>query len=186
MKMGIAEQYFAGMDHAQMFGAGQYFAGGDYDVEIKSLKVNNGHKGPCFIAEFLVHSTTNEKDPVGSVRSWVVKLGGVNKNAFSDIKGLAFALLGVDPKKAGQPTDPGTIELNGQPVPFAVAHAQATQLVMAACDPDFAQKNGINPNIVVGFRVKLRAWQKPTKPSVTNPNGGVFTVHAFAPIGGAA
>src|SRR5689334_2270240 len=104
IQMGI-EAYFEGMERAEVFGKGQYFKEGNFRVRTKALKVNNGQNGLCFIAEFDVIESTSAEDPVGSTRSWVVKMGPTNKNAFSDIKSFMFALLGVDPKKAGKPEE---------------------------------------------------------------------------------
>lgn len=167
--MSNIEQMFAGMDKAAMFGSGQYFSEGNYRVATKSLKVNNGFKGLCFIAEFEVLESTSAKDPIGATRSWVVKMGATNKNAFSDIKSLIFALTGVDPKKAGQP------EENPQ------LHSQAAELVKAACDADYAKKIGLEPDALVGIELKLQAFGKATRPSAEKPQGGIFTVHNWSP-----
>lgn len=169
-----AESMFAGMAKAPMFGAGQYFGEGEFLVETKSIKMNNGHKGLCFIVEFKVLESNSEKDPVGSIRSWVVKMGAGNLNAFSDIKGFLFALaLGIDPKKAGTPEENPDL------------HSQATEFVKAACDPNYAQKIGADADALIGLPVKLYTFQKPTKPSLQKPQGGLFTVHNYSPAAAA-
>lgn len=173
--MGI-EAFFDGMEKAEVFGKGQYFKEGNFRVRTKALKVNNGNNGLCFIAEFEVVSSDQpidaegkQADPPGSTRSWVVKMGPTNKNAFSDIKSFVFALLGVDPKKAGKP------EENPQ------LHAQATQAVKAACDAQFAATLGLPPNAFEGRDVLLQTWVKATKPKPPSNEPGKFTVHNWAP-----
>lgn len=167
--MGI-EQYFAGMDRAPMFGTGQYFSEGNFRVRTKSLKVNNGFKGVCFIAEFDVLDSSSAKDPTGSTRSWVVKMGPTNKNAFSDIKSLIFAIVGVDPKKAGSPEENPEL------------HRQAAELVKAACDADYAKQIGMAPNALEGREVLLQTFAKATRPTPEKPQGGTFTVHSWLPM----
>lgn len=164
------EQMFAGMEKAQIFGKGQYFSEGDFLVRTKSMKVNDGHNGLCFIAEFEVLQSTSAKDPVGATRSWVVKMGPTNKNAFSDIKSLIFALTGKDPKQVGQPEENPAL------------HAEAANLVKAACDPEYAKKVGIAADVFVGIEVGLHTFLKPTRPSPQKPEGGVFTVHSWTPV----
>lgn len=166
--MGI-EAYFEGMERAEVFGKGQNFKEGNFRVRTKALKVNNGQNGLCFIAEFDVIESTSAEDPVGSTRSWVVKMGPTNKNAFSDIKSFMFALLGVDPKKAGKP------EENPQ------LHAQAAQAVKAACDAQYAASIGVPANAFEGRDVLLQTWVKATRPKPPSTEPGKFTVHAWTP-----
>ena len=172
--MASIEQYFAGMDKAPMFGSGQYFSA-DFKgvVKTRSMKVNNGFKGLCFIAEFEVVESNTDKDPVGSTRSYVVKMGPENRNAFADIKALVFAVaLQTDPKKAGAPEQNPAL------------HAQAAEIVKAACEPEYAKKIGVPPDALEGLPVRLETWGKPTRPSAKNPQGGVFTVHSWYPAAG--
>lgn len=191
--MGVSiDQMFSGMDNAPMFGAGVYFSPGTFLLKAKSFKVNDGFKGRAFIAEFDVVESTNQKDKPGDVRSWVVMLASdKNKNAFSDIKALIFSIaLGIDPKKAGQPTDPGHLVIAGlfaqfpieqRTKTYAEAHALATALVKAACDADYAKQIGLQPGQLEGQPVRLMTWEKPTRPTAQKPQGGVFTVHAWSP-----
>ena len=165
-----AAQMFAGMDTAPLFGTGQYFSEGEFVVKAKSLKVHSGYKGTVFIAEFEVVESNNTADPPGATRSWVVKMGAQNKNAFSDIKSLMFALaLDVDPKKVPPPESDPAI------------HAQATEFVKIACDADYAKSKGADPTQLEGMPVRLSTFGKKTRPSPEKPQGGTFTVHAWAP-----
>jgi hypothetical protein len=170
--MSQVEAVFAGLEKAQMFGSGTYFGEGNFDVRTRSLKYNNGHTGPCFIAEVEVLSsdqaidpaTGKQKDPPGSVRSWVVKLGPTNKNAFGDVKKFAFALLGIDSSRVGPPEDNPDL------------HKQAAEIVKAACDPEYAKTIKVPSSVFENIPLKLRTWAKPTRA------GGVFTMHAWSPV----
>lgn len=161
--MGTAD-VFNGMDSAPMFGSGAYFAAGHrYALRTKTIKVHDGFKGKTFIAEFEVLESSSEKDPPGSTRSYVVKLGAGNVNAFSDIKALMFAILGTDPKKAGQPSDNPPL------------HAQAADAVKCAVDRDYAASKGVAPDAFEGLPVRLETTTKKTKA------GNDFTVHVWQP-----
>lgn len=175
---GIAAM-FDGMDKAQVFGSGQFFKEGKFLLRVKSIKVNKGFKGNAFIAEFDVLQSEQQPgadgkqaDPPGSIRSWVVKLDNANGkgNPFSDIKCFAFALTGHDPKKAGQPEENPKL------------HAEATQVVKVAVDAEYAKSLGLSSDIFTGQLVGLQTHMKPTKPSVQNPQGGLFTVHNYFPV----
>ena len=100
-----------------------------------------------------------------------MSLSSTNKNAFSDIKSLIFAVTGYDPKKVGKP------EENPQ------LHAQAAEITKGACDEEYAKKIGMDPGLLVGREVRLTTHLKNTKPTKERPDGGVFTVHSWAPIG---
>lgn len=163
------DQVFAGMEAAPIFGKGQYFSEGEFTLMVKGLKVNNGYNGLCFIAEFEVLASTSEKDPVGSTRSWIVKMGPTNKNAFSDIKALVLALTGKDPKRSGSPAENPEL------------HAKAAKLVKAACDAEYAKTVGIAPDVFEGAEVGLRTFAKATRPTPQKPEGGTFTVHDWFP-----
>lgn len=170
---------FDGMDQAKTFGSGQYFGEGKFLLRVKSVKVNKGFKGDAFIAEFDVLQSEQSPDasgkmhdPPGAIRSWVVKLQNQNGkgNAFSDIKCFAFALTGIDPKAAGQPEENPKL------------HQEAAQVVKVAVDPEYAKSLGMSSDIFVGRLVGLQTHAKPTKPTVQNPQGGVFTVHNYFPV----
>lgn len=189
--MSNIEAMFAGMDQANLFGTGQWFAEGNFVCRTKSFKCIDGFKGRSFIAECEVVESNNPKDKPGDVRSWVVKMGGTNRNAFGDIKGMIFAAaMGLDPTKMGQPTDPGNVVVEGifsslpitqRTMTNAQAHAQATQLVMAACDADYARKVGLQPGMLENIIVRLQTFAKPTRATQDKPQGGVFTVHKWFP-----
>jgi len=101
-----------------------------------------------------------------------VKKDNMKKNAFSDIKALIFAILGIDPKDAGQPKEKPAL------------HAQAADLVRAACDPEYAARLGLDPNALLDLPVRLETFAKPTRPTPEKPSGGVFTVHRWYPVEG--
>jgi hypothetical protein len=153
------------MDSAKSMGGGQYFKGeGRFLVRSKRMFVNQGHKGRFFVAEFEILASNSSVDPGGATRSWVSPLEGERaKYSFSDIKNLVFALTGKNPKDIGDPSENPKL------------HQEATQLVMAACDAEYAKKNNIDPTDLIGLDVKLETFSKATK------KGGTFTVHAWEP-----
>jgi hypothetical protein len=168
--MGV-EQYFAGMDSAKPMGNGQYVKGeGKFVVTTKRMWVNDGHKGRFFIVEFSIDSSTSDKDPVGCTRSWAVPLTGERaKYSFGDIKNLIFALVGQNPKDVGDPSENPAL------------HSEATQLVMAACDPAYAKKNGLDATLLIDQQVQLETNAKETRPKPGQSVGGTFTVHTWSP-----
>jgi hypothetical protein len=148
-------------------------------LRVKSVKVNAGFKGKSFIAEFDVLQSEQQAgadgkilDPAGSIRSWVVPLENQQGKGspFADIKGLAFAIMGYDPKTVGQPEENPKL------------HQEITQVVKVAVDADFAKSLGTSSDIFIGRLVGLQTHMKPTKPSPKNPAGGFFTVHNFFPV----
>lgn len=162
--MGI-ESYFGGMANAKAMSGGQYFKGeGKFRLRTKRMFVNDGHKGKFFISELEVFESTSALDPVGSTRSWVAPLEGERaKYSFGDIKDHIFAITGQNPKDVGDPSENPKL------------HQEATELVMAACDAEYAKKNSIDPTFLIGQEVELETFQKLTK------KGGTFTVHAWSP-----
>lgn len=169
--MGI-ESYFSGMTNAKAMGGGQYFKGaGKFKLRSKRMFTNDGHRGKFYIAEFEVLESSSAEDPVGATRSWAVPLEGERaKYSFGDIKNLIFALTGQNPKDVGDPSTNQKL------------HQEATQLVMAACDAEFAKKNNIDPTLLIDQEVALETFLKATKPKPGQTQGGTFTVHAWAPV----
>lgn len=163
--MGV-EDYFRGMADAKSMGGGQYFKGeGKFKVRTKRMFANNGHKGRFFVAEFDVLESTSDEDPVGVTRSWVAPLEGERaKYSFGDIKNLVFAITGQHPQDVGEPSENPKL------------HQEATQLVMAACDPEYAKKHKIDQTALIGEEIELETTAKETK------KGGMFTVHRWSPI----
>jgi hypothetical protein len=92
-----------------------------------------------------------------------VKLGAQNANAFSDMKSLAFALLGIDPKTVKKPEEDPS------------AHAFATDSLKAQCDATYAAANSLDADALIGIEVDLEAVMVKTKA------GGDFTRHNWAP-----
>lgn len=168
--MGV-ESYFSGMANAKSMSGGQYFKGeGKFLLRTKRMFVNDGHKGKFFIAEFEVLQSTSAQEPVGCTRSWAVPLEGERaKYSFGDVKNLVFAITGQSPKDVGDPSENPKL------------HQEATQLVMAACDAEYAKKNGIDPTDLIDQEVGLETFLKATKPKAGQTQGGVFTVHAWGP-----
>jgi hypothetical protein len=176
--MSNIEAMFANMATAKQMASGQHFKGeGAFVLRTKAMKVNDGHKGRFFVAEFEILASSSAQDPVGTTRSWAVPLTGERAQySFGDIKGLVFALCGTNPKDVPQPeVDPA-------------AHVEATQLVMAACDAEYAATKGIDTSLLVGQTVCLTTFYKATKPKpVAQPDGtfkmvaGTFTVHQWTP-----
>lgn len=162
---GVAS-YFNGMDNAKAMGGGQYFKGeGRFRVKTKRMFVNQGHKGKFYIAEFEVLESTSPSDPVGCTRSWAVPLEGERaKYSFADVKNLVFALTGQNPKDVGDPSENPKL------------HQEATQLVMAACDSEYAKKNKIDPLDLIDAEVGLETFSKTTRKNQP------FTVHVWSPV----
>ncbi len=169
--MGVnVEAMFAGMDKAQMMAGGQYVKGeGKFLACSKGFKINSGYKGTFLIFEFEVLESTSPEDPAGCTRSKVIELSAKNKYAFSDTKSIVFALMGHDPKRVGSPEENPAL------------HAQAAEIVKAACDPGYAAKIGMDPDALVGINLRLETFRKPTRPTVERPQGGLFTVHNWLP-----
>jgi hypothetical protein len=159
------------MAGAKSMGGGQYFKGeGKFLVTTKRIFVNDGHNGKFFIAEFAVKESTSDKDPAGCTRSWAVPLEGPRaKYSFGDIKNLIFALTGQNPKEVGDPSEDPKL------------HQEVTQLVMAACDAEYAKKNKIDPLDLIDADVALETVAKATKPKPGQATGGTFTVHNWSP-----
>lgn len=168
--MGV-ESYFAGMAEAKPMSGGQYFKGeGRFSLETKRMFVNNGHKGKFFIAEFEVKESTSPLDPVGATRSWSVPLEGERvKYSFGDIKNLIFALMGKNPSDVGAPNENPKL------------HQEATELVAAACDSEYAKKKGVGSEDLIGLPVDLETRFKATKPKPGQAVGGTFTIHTWSP-----
>lgn len=166
------DEMFAGMEKAESFGSGQYVKGeGKFRLRSKAIKYNTGYKGSFFISEFEVVQTTNPENPVGCTRSYVVSLDKKNRYAFGDIKKLVFAMaMDTDPEKAGQPEENPEL------------HAQATQLVKAALDAEYAAKIGMAADALIGLEVDLETIGKPMRPSPDRPQGGTFNVHKWSPV----
>jgi len=166
------------METAKASGTGAYFGEGKFKVQVERVKMNaNGFRGKSFIVEFKVLETNNATqredgtwngDPIGCTRSYVLKLD--KPQAFGDIKNLVFALIGQDPKKVGEP------EQNPK------AHAEATKLVKAACDANYAaalaKEQGVTLEDVSleGLSANLETFKKKTQ------KGNDFTVHNWGPV----
>lgn len=167
-----ASDYFSGMEGAKAQAGGAYFKGeGKYELTLKRMFVNVGHKGKFFIAEFGVDSSSNDDDPIGCTRSWATPLTGERAGySFGDIKNLIFSLLGKEPKDVGDPSDSPKL------------HAEATTIVKAACDPEYAKKEGLDPTLLIGRNVGLETFKKQTKPKIGQEKGGLFTVHRWSPV----
>lgn len=163
--------YFEGMASAKSQGGGQYIKGeGKFLVTLQRLFVNEGHKGRFFIAEFTIDESTSAQDPVGCTRSWAVPLTGERaRYSFGDIKNLIFSLTGQHPKDAGDPDENPEL------------HAEATKIVMAACDAAYAKKHNLDPTQLLGEQVRLETNSKPTRPKPGQTVGGTFTVHTWTP-----
>jgi len=168
--MGVAD-YFNGMENAKSMGGGQYVKGeGKFLVRTKRIFVNSGHRGKFLVVEFEVLESTSPLDPAGCTRSWVAPLEGErSRYTFGDAKNMVFAITGQNPKDVGDPSENPKL------------HREATQLVMAAVDPEYAKKNGIDPTDLIDQEVALETFQKATRPKPGQTQGGVFTVHVWSP-----
>lgn len=170
--MGI-EEMFAGMDTAQGSSSGVFFTQGIYDVELTEIEYRpHGYKGRSVFFRFKVLKTDKpEEHPVGSTRVWINKLGkkpDEDKRTMADIKSLIFALLGTSAKDVGSP------EQNPK------VHQQATALFFAACDKNYADKNNLAQDALVGKKCGLECQGIKTNPKEGKP-AGTFTRHVWSP-----
>lgn len=165
------EAIFGRMAGAPMTQSGQYFqSGGRYRLRLKGGKVNAGFKGTFFIAEFEVLESDKAEDPVGSTRSYTVRLDNKQRDPFGDIKALIFPLVfGLEPSKVPPPD----VDLE--------LHTKAAQLTMILVDPAYAAKVGAPPGVLDGRTVRLETVAKPTAPTAVRPQGGTFTKHLWTP-----
>jgi hypothetical protein len=174
--MSNLDDLFSGMAKSSVNDRGAFFTEGLFTVEVKSLEFRNGFKGQSFIAKFEVKESNSAEHQVGVTRSWIVKLDKpkTKDQAMGDIKGLIFALVGVDPKSVkGPELDPG-------------AHEQATKLFKCAIDETYAKASGVDPKALIGKRVKLECTGIKTQPTADKPQGGDFTRHAWSPAAASA
>lgn len=172
--MGI-EDMFAGMDTASGSTSGVFFTNGNYKVELLEIEYRpNGYKGKSVHFRFKVLESNNTEHGVGSTRVWICKLGkkpDEDKRTMADIKGLIFALMGTSAREVGGP------EQNPK------AHQQATSVFLAACDPTYAKKNGIDGALLVGNECALECQAITLKPKPgLEASGGQFTRHIWNPI----
>jgi len=164
------EEMFKGMDTAEMNGKGNYMAEGKYRVKTTALRTKEGFKGKSFILDFEIVTSNNDAHKPGTSGSWVVKLD--KPQAFGDIKGLMFAISGVNPKTVRSPKqDPES-------------HAQASELAKVALDPDYLTKKrkedpkyleGLEQTFAVGREIDLETVKIKTKANTD------FTVHNWTP-----
>lgn len=170
--MGI-EEMFAGMDTAQGSSSGVFFTTGVYKVELNEIEYRpNGYKGKSVFFRFKVLESNNPEHSVGSTRVWICKLGkkpDEDKRTMADIKGLIFALTGTSAKEVGSP------EQNPN------AHQQATSAFLAACDKGYAEKNKLDPEMLVGAECNLECQAIKTPPRPGKPEEGTFTRHIWSP-----
>lgn len=168
------EDMFAGMDTAQGSNSGVFFTGGNYDVELKEIEYRpNGYKGKSVFFRFKVTTSNNAEHSVGSTRVWICKLGkkpDEDKRTMADIKNLIFALLGQSSKEVGSP------EQNPK------VHQQATALFLAACDPQYAKKNNLDPEALIGRTCHLECQVVELKPKPGQTEKGQFTRHIWSPV----
>ena len=162
---------FGSMEKASVSDKGTFFNGGLYLNELISIEYRDGYKGKSCIAKFKVLESNNEEDEVGSTRTWIVKLDNpkTKDQAMGDIKGLIFALLGINPRQVGSP------DKNPN------AHKQASDIFRASIDEDFAAKLEKPAPKLVGRKCALEATVVSTAPSKDRPEGGKFTRHAWTP-----
>jgi hypothetical protein len=170
--------YFDGAEKAKM-NRGQYFKDeGRFLLTLKRMFFNDGHNGKFFIAEFEVNSSNQpndafgkQPDPPGSTRSWTAPLTGERaRYTQAEAKNLVFALTGRDPQDYREPAENPDL------------HAEATNIIKAAIDPEFAKKNNIDPTLLVGQQVQLETTKKTTRPKPGQTQGGTFTMHTWYPV----
>jgi hypothetical protein len=169
------DQLFEGMTTSVSSNRSDFFLDGRYLLETKSFEYRpNGHKGTSFIAQFKVLSSDNPAVPVGSTRSWVVKLDGPKdqrERAMGDIKNLFFSLLGKVPSSVPKP------EVDMAP------HIEAVHLFKCSIDENYAaaKGEGVTGADMLGIRVELEATLVDTRPKTPGGPVGKFTRHSWSP-----
>lgn len=87
---------FSGIGEAQVGQGGVYFLPGEYIVEIvKCFTMRSRKREDLFIAECLIHESTNPERRPGSKASWVVNFK--QDAALGNIKGFIAACNGISP-----------------------------------------------------------------------------------------
>lgn len=169
---------FAGMATAKINGSGTYMDDGLYVVELKQVIAkasdNPLKPGNNFICEFEILESSNPKHPVGSTGSWVLSLA--NPYAMGNISELVIAALGHENTKDNH----ANADIRGQVaiVTRAALGSDTAKAELAA----FREALGPSYGQLVGTKLKLETAKKATKPSAAKPEGGVFTVHKWAPL----
>lgn len=165
---------FADMDTATGSNSGVFFTNGIYPkVKLKGIEYRpNGYKGKSVHFHFEVVESNDAAHPSGASRVWILKpFDGTpdqKKRTMADIKNLVFSLTGFSPKAVGSP------EQNPK------AHTQATQAFLAACDPEYAKKNNLDPNFLVGRTCALECQAVETG-GKDGKAKGTFTRHVWGP-----
>lgn len=155
-------------------GSGNYMGVGLYRVKTKQIFVKNGTNpskpGDSFITEFTILKSNNPKHEVGSTGSYVLKFS--NPYAMGNIVELVMALLGYDNTKENQQNPDIRREID-----LVTRATCGSDTAKAELGPDFED------GMLLDIEVDLECTLKPTKPSVGKPDGGVFTVHRWSPVG---
>lgn len=169
------EKLFSGMADADIHGKGSWMSEGLFTIEIKNIQVKEGtnpknlntfRKGLLIVEFGVVESTKPEKHPVGASRSTVLNSGSTY--FFADASKLMMALLGYDPSKKENQTDP---DVRGAAETFA----------RAVCGSEKAKAELgelYTEGMFVGKRLKLECVD--TAPTTEKPKG--FTNLYWAPI----
>ncbi len=170
--MSELDELFSAMETSTSTQAADFFKAGNYVVAPKSFEFRRGgYKGDSFIARFTVIESNNDDIPVGSTRSWILKLDGAKdkkERAFGDIKNFFFALQGMEPSSVPP--------FNKDKEP----HQFATILFKAAVDANYATQNELDHLEFIGKPVKLEAVE--TEYEKKNGGGkGIFTKHFWGP-----
>lgn len=169
------DDLFSAMETSSSAQAADFFKPGNYVVAPKSFEVRRGgYRGDSFIARFAVKESNNPDIPVGSTRSWIMKLDGTpdkKKRALGDIKNFFFALQGIEP------TSVPPFEKDKEP------HQVATILFKAAIDANYAAENELDHFEFVGKSVCLEAVETEYEIQLGPRKGekAVFTKHFWGP-----
>lgn len=91
------EDFVKDFNSAGHSSSNNYFAAGDFDVTIDTVKMVRGFNGLAMIVEAIVNRSNNPQIPAGSKRSWVCAFK--HKSAFSDSKEFVAAAIGKDLEK---------------------------------------------------------------------------------------
>lgn len=168
------ESLFAGMAKAEVNGKGTYLDDGVYTVRTKNLFVKKGMNpakpGDSFICEFEILTSTNEKHPVGSSGSYVLKF--TNPYTLGNIVELVTALLGFENTKENHAN--ARVREEGSLLTRAFcggekAIAEVASLREALEDPTYG--------VLTGIELKLETKKGPTKTP-----GGEYTRHTWTPL----
>ncbi len=165
------DKLFEGMANADIYGKGSWMSEGNYVVTLKNIEVTQGrnprkastYKKALLIVEFEIAETNRaDKHPVGAKRSTVLNSG--SDYFFADVSKLMMSLLGYDPSKKENQSNP---EVRGAAESFAAAQCGSAK-ARAELGDLFTE------GMFVGKRLGLECTSDAPTPENPNPFTNMF------------